>query len=290
MFQFMEKQRWNIKKSYTLHFAHLLIFICGLIVIMVSACSQDMPTATLKSHSSTVAASINFPEQTQLTPIDSLRLDVTGENIDAQHYNLELDGTTALQQITVPSEKEITLNATAYHQGQALLQGKQTFTAKSGENVNLELSMEFMASATILTPPDTTVSVGDTTNVFVNVRHVENLSRIGVLIEFPTNLLQVVQMEEIDSFLLQDAKSVIPNQFSANNTSGQIIIKLRVTPASAAPSGNGRIARIAFRAQRNGRPDIQVILQSATDPELGLFDENDNPVTAYAFGSRIIIE
>ncbi len=289
MFRFLKKQRFHRNKNFPLHLK--IVLFTGLLSFwLLFRCSNEMPTASFKQQNSSVAASITFPKQAALTPIDSLRLDITGEDIESQNFVLSLDGTTAFQKVTVPSEKEITFTATAFHQGSALLRGQRTFTAKAGENTELLLIMEFLVPAVILTPPDSTVTVGDTLNVVINVRQVEKMARIGVLIEYPPNLLNIEHMKPVKHFLLQNARDIIPNQFSFNNAAGQAFIKLRVTPASAAPSGDGKIARITFRAQRNGMPDIQVILQSDTDPALGLYDENDDRMTAYGFGSRLVVE
>jgi hypothetical protein len=140
-----------------------------------------------------------------------------------------------------------------------------------------------------LSPIDTTVAKNSIFTVYIRAHHVVNLCTIGTLLTFNKDSLQVVDLGREDDFLKKNGGAVTQLLFSKDNANGRVKLILGIFPAAKAVSGEGAIARVVFKALQGKSTALHLSLDSTSDPDLGLYDQLANPMSAIALGSLITI-
>ena len=273
-----------------------LIFVMTLSAFFYQNCDRTSPVAPADADDVAVSAAIQFADGplaglnlTQMILVvnekDKSKADSIGKNLSQQELTMHTGG--ARGQVKVPKNKELYFTVTAYMDTVPVLQGRSLFKA-TGKS-SLRITLDFLIPALILTPSDTTVTKGGNFTVYVQARHVVDMSTIGTLVKFDTSQVQVQDLGREDAFLKGNGGSVNSLKFSKDNDKGTVTMVLGVFPGSAAVSGDGKIGRIVFTAKSKGSADLQLLLDNIVDPDLGLYDKNANLIFAIGLGGRVTI-
>jgi len=267
------------------------ILVMLFVVAGFSACSRLASTAPEDVDNVTIAASIQLPHKNfNWQTLTKMVLQVTGSNTDTIRSELTLSAGGASGKVEVPVGKLLTFTVTGYQDQIPVLSGSTQFKPEAGKDNKINISLNFLQTALILTPADSSVNVGDQLTLFLQVRHCTDLGTIGARILFDNTKLKVVDLGREDDFLKSQSGSVNQLEFTKDNTNGTVDIVLSVFPASAAVSGDGKIGRIVFQALSAGTANLSVSVDNTVDSDLGLYDKNAQLIQAFALGSRITIK
>jgi hypothetical protein len=173
-----------------------------------------------------------------------------------------------------------------------VLSGNTAYTAKSGADNEIEIALEFLVPALILSPAKATVNLNDSVTVYLSARKMTDLATFGARIHFDPAALQVIDLGREDEFLSKAGGVVMqaPGGFTKDNVTGTVEIILSIFPSSKAVSGTGMVGRIVFRAVKEGSTELQLITDSSTDGKLGLYDKDAVLLESIALGSDITVQ
>ncbi|HOT96116.1 MAG TPA: cohesin domain-containing protein [bacterium] len=272
-----------LKKIYRLYAAGLLA--------LLAACSQPLSTEPENADDARVTATFSLSKAAVLkTGISRLVITVSGTGMKT----MTLDTTVSAAAegrfqttLKVTPGKNRLFQVSAFQDTLLVLTGKDSLDLKAGQKTALRLTLQFQVPALTLTPIDTTLAVNSTLTVYVKAHHVDSLCTIGTKLKFDPAKLQVVELGREDDFLKKNGGAVTQLQFSKDNTAGEVILQLGIFPAGKSVSGEGKIARILFKATATSTADIDLNLKGT---DLGLYDKRANPMQAVALGSHIVIQ
>jgi hypothetical protein len=219
-------------------------------------------------------------------------LEVTGGGIQKIERELTMDEGGASGQVSVPVNKSLTYTVTAYRDETEVLGGSTEYTAKKGGGNDIQIVLDYLIPALILTPSRATLAVNGTLNVYLEARGVTDLATLGARITFDPGVLQVTDLGREDDFLIKGGGSVLPapGGFTKDNSLGRVTIILSIFPATKAVSGNGRVGRIEFKAIGFGTTPLDLSVDNAIDNSLGLFDKKADLMDSLGLGSELTIE
>ncbi len=265
-------------------------FVLFLSIVFIAGCSQMEPTGPEKTGPAAITASIGFTGgRLSALALTKIELSVSGDGIDPITQTMQVHGGGANAQVKVPRDKEVLFEATAYKDTVAVMQGRTLFKASSDNN-QVKINMEFLVPALILTPCDTVMQKDGFMTFYINARKADSLSTIGTQIQFDATKLQVTDLGREDDFMKSTGGSVNSLVFSKDNIAGTVDVVLGIVPASTAHvSGDGKIARIVFKAIGTGTVDLSLQLDNAVNSNFGIFDYHANLLYSVGLGSRIQI-
>ena len=221
-----------------------------------------------------------------LSFVDSMNLLVITKN-DTQNMALPFDGVNADTQLTIPSGIAVRFLIHAYKNSLLILQGDTVFTAKAGEKIDLILSLDFIYPAVILTPAKQEVQAGDILQFDIAVRAIdEKFYKAVTRIEFNPDILRFKSAIKNEDFLKQEAGYVT---VQLTDTDGMLIHDVEITPRASGVSGDGSLTRIRMEALRSGLVTVLVSSDPAVAPNLGIYDLNDQLISAVNLGCRIAV-
>ena len=265
----------------------------GLLVLFsfIPGCSQLAPNGPKDLRKAAVSASIKFAYQ-GFSPesLTKIVIEVTHSDIDTIRKKLTLGAGGAKGQIEVPMGKLLTFTAIAYQMATPVLSGSTQFKPEADKTANIQIILDFLVPALILTPPDSTIDMGDQITVYLQARHCTDLGTIGARICFDNTKLKVMELGREDDFLKSNSGAINQLKFTKDNESGTVDIVLGVFPASAAVSGDGKIGKIVFKTLAGGAANLTISLDNSVDSDLGIFDKNADLIQALALGSSIQIQ
>ncbi|MDZ7723848.1 MAG: cohesin domain-containing protein [candidate division KSB1 bacterium] len=271
--------------------ARILCIVVILIFLVVSlSCSLQSPGGHTQGQSS-IAARISF-NQAGLTPasFDSLVITITGDGISPIRDSLLLDGVKGRARINVPANKDLLATAVAYRDTRQVMSGADSFRVSDGETVPLSIMMNFLVPTIIVSPPDSTLSVGQSITLYLAARQVVNMATFGAQVQFDPAVLTVQELGREDAFLKSNAGNVNQLLFSKDNSGGTVDVVFGIFPASAAVTGQGTVGRIVFTAVDTGITDLSVRVDHDVNSNYALFDQNANLMYAMGLGGRITIQ
>ena len=268
-----------------------IAFVLAIFLTALFGCGRLVPIEPKAINETAVSASIKFPYK-GLSPqsLTKIVVQVTHADIDTIRKELILSAGGAKGQLEVPTGKLLTFTAIAYQGTTAVLSGSTQVKPEAGKTATVQILLNFLVPALILTPPDTSLSLGSEVAIYLEARHCTDLGTIGARLLFDNTKLQVVDLGREDAFLKSNSGSINQLKFSKDNTNGSVDVVLGVFPASAAVSGDGKIVKIVFKTVATGMANLAVSLDNAADSDLGLFDKNANLMDALALGGSVEIK
>ncbi len=268
------------------------LFTGFILVSFILGCGLMTPNEPQTGDRVSIAASVNMPHQALATAdLSSIVMVVTGNDIETIQTNLVLDGTKAKGSIEVPVDKQLTFTVSAYKDTVKVLEGSTVTTVKKGQANSIPITLDFLISAIILTPPDSVISVGDSISVFLQARSPDSLSAIGARISFNHNSLQVVDLSVEQDYLESNGGNVNLLKFTQDNSNGTVDLVVGIFPASSyVNSVDGKVGKIVFRAISADTVDLGLSVNNEDDSDLGVFDYKADLVNSLGLGSRIIIQ
>ncbi len=272
----------------------ILLWVHGLFVLALLAftfsCNQAVPIEPPNSEEAAITASIDL-SHTQLTAsaITDILLQVSGAGMDTVRKHLTLDGTKATAQLKVKAGKSRTFTATAYQGATTVLSGSSTMDLAAGKSANVAIRLNFLISAIMLSPPDTSVAKDASFTLYIKARNVTDLCTFGAKISFDKTKLEVLDLGREDTFLKSNGGAINQLRFTKDNTLGKVEMVLGVFPATTSVTGDGKIGKIVFKALAAGTANLTISMDTAADADLGLYDKNANLVNSLALGGQITI-
>ncbi len=268
------------------------LFTGFILVTFILGCGLMTPNEPQTGDRVSIAASVNMPHQALATAdLSSIVMVVTGNDIETIQTNLVLDGTKAKGTVDVPVDKQLTFTVSAYRDTVKVLEGSTVTTVKKGQANSIPITLDFLISAIILTPPDSVISVGDSISVFLQARSPDSLSAIGARVSFNQNSLQVVDLSVEQGYLESNGGNVNLLKFTQDNSNGTVDLVVGIFPASSyVNSVDGKVGKIVFRAISADTVDLGLSVNNEDDSDLGVFDYKADLVNSLGLGSRIIIQ
>jgi hypothetical protein len=274
-------------------FQKILIVLSGLFILILFMvnCNSLNPIEPASNDDVAISASIHFPDGSlAAVGITKMTLVVTDTVKKVVQQNLTLNNGGASGQVKVTKNKQLKYTVTAFIDTTEILKGHTLFKAASGGKNHLLITLnEWLVPVLILTPSTNKVTKGQDVTIYVQARHVTDMSTIGTQVTFDTSKVRVKDLGREDTFLKSQGGSVNTLKFSKDNIAGKVDMVLGVFPGSAAVSGDGKIGRIVFEAKQKGVVDLHLLLDNTADPDLGLYDKNANLLYAIGLGGRITI-
>ncbi|MBD3373878.1 hypothetical protein GF406_02485 [candidate division KSB1 bacterium] len=265
------------------------IFIAAMTTLFWACNSQSPFTPKAQEHVSVRASIPIHPSITATNSLTSMELVVTADNMDTVRATLTLTSIGAEGQVTVPSGPDRQFTVTGYMGTLPVLQGVSEMDLDAGQTASLTVTMNYLISTIILSPPNVTVKRDSVFTVNLGARNVQNLAIFGARVQFDPTLLTVTDLGRRDSLLTSGGGSITQLEFSKNNSTGIVDVVLGIFPASNAVSGSGPIAEITFKALATGETTLQLITDPSVDSDLGLYDRTANEITSLALGNLIQI-
>jgi hypothetical protein len=267
----------------------LYILIATMTTLLVACDSQSPFTPKAQEHVSIRASIPVHPSMTANNSLTSMELVVTALNMDTVRTTLALTSTGAEGQVKVPSGSKRTFTVTGYMGTLPVLQGTSEMDLESGQTADLTITMNYLISTIILSPPSVKIEKDSVFTVNLGARNVQNLAIFGARVKFDPSLLTVTDLGRKDSLLTRGGGSITQLEFNKDNTIGIVDVVLGIFPASNAVSGSGPIAEITFKALSAGEAQLELITDPSVDSDLGLYDRTANEITSLALGNRIQI-
>ena len=266
------------------------VLIALLFFAMSISCAKLTPTDP-SSPRTTIAARISFA-QSGLTAasFDSLIMTVSGNGINPIKQQLILDGVKARAQIDVPAKVGLLATVTAYRDSRLVMSGADSFQVADGQTLPLTIKMNFLVPTLILSPPDTSMSVGGMVTLYLGARGVLNMATFGAQVQFDPDVLSVTELGREDAFLKSNSGNVNQLLFTKNNTLGTVDVVLGIFPSTAAVSGQGNVGRIVFTAVDTGVTDLMIRVDHDSNSNYALFDQNADLMYAMGLGGRITVQ
>lgn len=264
----------------------------SIVCICVSSCDQATQPGAVPEHSADVAIGWSLPKSADhCVSITRALLLVTAANMDTIREDIVITGPGVITtKLRVPAGKERTFHATLYQDTLAVLHGQETIDLKSGQRIELKMTLQFLVPALALSPIDSTVNKNDVFTVYIHAHRVDSLCTIGSKVTFDPGKLQVVDIGRDDDFLKTNGGAIVQLQFTRNNDAGEVKLVLGIFPAGTAVSGSGRIAHIVFKAIDGPSADLILSLDHSHDADLGLYDKSAHLMSAVALGGKITIK
>ncbi len=267
----------------------LFMVITGL-TLWALACEKPMSVAPAAEEQAEVTAAFSLPRMSTTAPLSKIVITVTGTDMDTlRNEVLVTEAGLVRASLTVRAGKKRIFDVAAYQNNVAILAGRDSLDVVAGKKTELAMKLGFLVPALSLTPVDTSVTKTHTFTVYIVAHHVDSLCTIGTKLLFDPARLQVVDLGREDDFLMKNGGAVTQLSFSKDNTAGEVKLVLGIFPASKSVSGEGRVARVVFKAHEGPTADLNLLLHASGDGDLGMFDKHANSMTAYALGSHIRI-
>lgn len=262
-----------------------------LTAVLVLQCSRLAPTEPEVMEQASLSASLHMTDRNySASNLDSLVFEITGKDVKPIRKKIIFNGVRIEDKIKVPAQKSLLIAATGYQDTTAVLYGSQTVDAIGiGKSANVHITLGFLVSTIILTPPAVQLTTGQQIEVFLSARNVIELATFGCLVRFDPTMLQVVELGRQDDFLKANRGTVTQLEFTHDNVDGNVRAVFGIFPASSAVSGSGNVGRIVFKALRSGITDVSIQVDNRKNSDLGLFNKNADLLYSVGLGSRITI-
>ncbi|HNW58333.1 MAG TPA: cohesin domain-containing protein [bacterium] len=259
------------------------------LLALLAACAQPLSPEPEPAAEARVTAAFSLSKAALLeTGISRLVLSVSGSGMKTMSIDTAITAEGRFKTtLKVAPGKNRVFRVSAYQDTALVLAGSDSLDLKAGQKTTLNLTLKFQVPALSLTPIDTTLAANSTFTVYVKAHHVDSLCTIGTRLKFDPAQLQVVELGREDDFLKKNGGAVTQLQFSRDNSAGEVNLQLGIFPAGKSVSGEGRIARVVFKAMTASTAEIDLLLHGT---DLGLYDKNAQSLEAVALGSRIVIQ
>ena len=266
----------------------------SLLLALIGACEKPLATAPVNEPETGAETIVSLSKAAVAeTGVSRLVVGVTGVGMKPIQIDTLITAEGPFRTVlNVPPGKNRIFQVSAYQDTLIVLAGKDSLDLTAGQKVTLNMKLKFQLPALTLTPLDTTLSKNSTFTLHLLAHHVDSLCTIGTMLKFDPAKLQVVELGREDDFLKKNGGAVAQLQFSKDNTAGEVVLRLSIMPAMKNVSGEGKIARIVFKAVDGPNAEIHNSLhnQNPSDIEFGLLDQHGNPMRAIALGSHVTIQ
>lgn len=262
-----------------------------LIATLLWSCRQSAPTAPAPDKSGDAIASINLANwDAAVVGFTKVIILVTGKDMDSLRKELTPQAGVLKDTLRVPSGNRRIFQVTAYKNTTAVMAAGDTVNLAAGKTVALTLKMSFLIPAITLTPTEKTIAVNDTFSVYFKVHKVDSLAGVGVRLTFDKNKLQAIDLGREDAFLTSRSATIVPLQFSRDNSLGQVNLVLGLIGPQQAVSGEGLIGRVLFKALTSGASS-ELVLQAdnSVDSNWGLLTNQGVYLNAFTIGSKVTV-
>ncbi|MBN2356154.1 hypothetical protein JXO59_08575 [candidate division KSB1 bacterium] len=265
--------------------------VASIVCFYFSSCNQPTPNAPTPVNIAHVFADISLPKSIeQSATITRAVFLVTAADMDTIREEIQITGMGHVTaELKVPAGNERLFSATLLQDTLAVLYGQDMLDLKSGQHLELKMTLQFLVPALSLSPIDTTAARDDLFTVYINAHRVDSLCTIGTQLLFDPTKVQVVDIGRDDDFLKTNGGAIAQLQFTKDNNAGRVKLVLGIFPAAKAVSGSGRIAHVVFKALEGPDADLILSLDNQADADLGLYDNMANLLYAVALGSKITI-
>ncbi|MBN1540856.1 hypothetical protein JW992_01840 [candidate division KSB1 bacterium] len=269
-------------------FKHLVII--ALFFAIGPACQSLAPTSPHAIETITVRTAFDLAASgLSASSLTRMALVVSAEDMDTLRTDLTLSGGHASGSIDVPAGSNRTFSALGYRGTDLVLQGSTKVNLEKGKETQVKIDLTYLLSTVILSPPRVSVAADSQFTLYLAARQVQKLAAFGARVVFDPTRLRVVELGRENAFLTSNGGSVTQMQFSRDNTLGRVDVVLGVFPASKAVSGSGNIARIVFQPLQSGSTTIELHIDTETDADLGLYDDQANPIQALALACAVAV-
>ena len=264
----------------------MISIICLGDLLVFLHCTRPNSPVPDKKLSFSLSLRESSGQQLSLSWVDSMNLRIFHKN-DSLHFKLPFEGASADTRLSIPSATPVRFLADAYKDSRVIMQGDTTITAGSGEKIDLNLSLEFVTPAVILTPSTQDVQAGDSVNFDVAVRAMQNKFYKAVTrIEYDPNILSFRSAEKDKEFLRQNAGDVT---VQLTDTEGLLIHDVEITPRASAVSGQGNLTTIRMQALRSGRVSVTISNDPDVEEALGIYDRSDQLIPVVNLGCVVVV-
>ncbi len=267
------------------------LMLALLIATLLWSCRQSAPTAPAPDKSGDAIASINLANwDAAVVGFTKVIILVTGKDMDSLRKELTPQAGVLKDTLRVPSGNRRIFQVTAYKNTTAVMAAGDTVNLAAGKTVALTLKMSFLIPAITLTPTEKTIAVNDTFSVYFKVHKVDSLAGVGVRLTFDKNKLQAIDLGREDAFLTSRSATIVPLQFSRDNSLGQVNLVLGLIGPQQAVSGEGLIGRVLFKALTSGASS-ELVLQAdnSVDSNWGLLTNQGVYLNAFTIGSKVTV-
>lgn len=268
----------------------ILALIVLLPLVSFLACESLTPTESRAPETLSIATSLNLKSMGVAgNTLSKIILQVSGKDMDTLRSELSLSGGIAKGLLQVPVGKKRLFTALAYQGTTLVMSGSQEVDIEKGKKPAVEIILNFLKTTLIISPPDTTVAQNSTFTVYLSARAAQNLATFGARVVFDPTMLQVMDFGREDVFLKSNSGSVNQLIFDKDNTKGTIDIVLGIFPASQAVTGNGKVARVVFKAIKKGPTTLSLTTDQVVDSDLGLYDHVASLINSLSLSSSIVV-
>lgn len=243
-------------KNYEMNKQLKVLIYLSLFIIMLTGCSQNLPTKSLDSKLAPVALRVSLEQSPQLDPIDHLVLTVTASDMDTIRKEISVHNSSFEDTLTVPcgtAERRFELEA-KNTEGKTLYSGSASAKVVGGKTVPVEIDLLPAVLMIKLTPRYSYVQQDSVFNLDVEVYGVDSLFGASFRIEFDEDLLECQGADTLspqgimgagDSFIFFDTTGT-------GYVAVSIIKKFGDNPVS----GLGGLAQLSFRALSIGTASL----------------------------------